>query len=131
VSTHGDTAAKCSIIYKDFCGDWDPATLASPHVAKLSNPSLLPIDVTFKQAKSLDVSIPLDTWGKVDDFIDNGIVIVPDSHQNRNRAIQAMLLAIHVLCRPLAPNEFISREDCFSLGKLEEEGSLSECLVLL
>lgn len=69
--------------------------------------------------------------GKVDDFIDDGIVIVPDINQNRNRAIQAMLLAIHVLCWPLAPNEPIPRKDCLSLGKLEEEGTLSEHLTIL
>jgi hypothetical protein len=152
VSTHGDTAAKCSIIYKNFalpslrltfggspclnefclfsemctdlandllhCKDWDPAVLSSPHAAKLSNPLLQPTEIQFKQAKDLDVSIPLDTWGKIDEFIDDGIVIVPDINQNRNRAVQAMLLAIHVLCRPLAADEPILREDCLSLKKI-------------
>jgi hypothetical protein len=42
-----------------------------------------------------------------------------------------MLLAIHVLCRLLAPNEPISRYDCLSLGKLAEEGTLSERLTIL
>ena len=165
VSMHGDTAAKCSIINKNFalpslgltfggspcpnefclfsemctdlandllhCKDWDPAILSSPHAAKLSNPLLQPTEIKFKQAKDLDVSIPLDTWGKIDQFIDDGIVIVPDINQNRNRAVQAMLLAIHVLCRPLAADEPILREDCLSLKKLEEEGTLSECLTIL
>ncbi len=130
VSTHGDTAAKCSIIYKGFalpslrltfggspcpnefclfseictdlandlfhCQDWDPSILYSPHANKIADPLLQPDEIAFKQAKSLDVSIPLDSWGKVDDFIDDGIVIIPDINQNKNRAIQAMLLAIHV-----------------------------------
>jgi hypothetical protein len=69
--------------------------------------------------------------GKVDDFIDDGIVIIPDTNQNRIRAIQALLLTIHVLCHPLAPHEPISREDYISLGKLGEEGTLSESLTIL
>jgi hypothetical protein len=85
----------------------------------------------FKQARSLDVDIPLDTWGKVDDFIDDGIMNVPDLQDNRNRAIQALLLAIHTMCHPLSLNGPVVREDCLSLSKLVDEGQLSECLVIL
>jgi hypothetical protein len=165
VSLHGDTAAKCAIIYKGFalpslrltfggtpcpnefclfseictdlandilhCPYWDPSSLCSPHAKKIPDPILLPAETEFKQAKNLDVSIPPDDWGKIDDFIDDGIVIVPDINSNRFRASQALLLAIHVLCRPLAPNEPIPREDCLSLAKLAEEGTLSECLTIL
>ncbi len=123
----------CTDLANDIlhCQDWDSLTLSSPHASKLSDPILQPIEMEFKQAKSLDVDIPLDTWGRVDDFIDGEIAIVPDLQNNRNRAIQAMLLAIHVICRPLAPNEPILRDDCLSLGKLAEEGTLSECLMIL
>lgn len=124
---HGDTTAKCSILYHKFAlpslrltfgGSPFPnefclfsemcLTVSSPHATKIPEPILQSADIEFQQAKSIDVNIPLDTWGKVDDFIDDGIVIVPDLQNNRNRAIQAMLLAIHILCCPLAPNEPIS-----------------------
>jgi len=59
------------------------------------------------------------------------MVIVPDLHNNRNKAVQSLLLAVHTLCRPLDPNEPIKREDCLSLGKLEEEGQLSERFAIL
>jgi len=42
-----------------------------------------------------------------------------------------MLLAIHTICRPLDDNETIAREDRLSLGKLKEEGSLSEEPIIL
>ena len=42
-----------------------------------------------------------------------------------------MALAIHTICRPLAPNEHITREDCLSLSKLAEEGTLSETAIVL
>ena len=56
---------------------------------------------------------------------------MPDLHQNRFRAIQSMLLAIHVMCRPLDHNEPLSQEDCLSFSKLMEEGSLSESFTIL
>jgi len=79
----------------------------------------------------LDIELEPDDDGKVDIFIDDGIAITPDLHQNRFRAIQSMLLAIHVLCRPLDQNEPLSREDCLSLSKLMEEGCLSENFTIL
>jgi hypothetical protein len=147
VSLHGDTAAKCSIICEEFalpslcltfggtpcpnefchfsemctdlannilhCKDWDPCSLFSPHKKKIPDPILQPDDEAFIQAKDLDVDIPLDL------------------QNNRDRALQAILLAIHVMCRPLSPNEPIFRDHCLSLGKLAEEGVLSERLTIL
>jgi len=72
-----------------------------------------------------------DDWGKVDIFIVDGIVITPDLHSNRDRAVPSLLLAIHTLCRPTDPSEPIAREDCLSLGKLAEEGKLSERFTVL
>jgi len=67
-----------------------------------------------------------DDFGKIDVFIDDGIPITPDLNDNKDRAIQAMLLAIHTICQPVDSNEWIKREDCLSLGMLEEEGQMSE-----
>jgi hypothetical protein len=64
-----------------------------------------------------------DNWGRVDDFIDGGIVIVPDLNENSKSAIQALLLAIHILFRPVDKHEPILQEDCLSLGKLKENSS--------
>jgi hypothetical protein len=74
--------------------------------------------VPYSQAKELDAEIPLDDHGRVDDFIDDGIVIAPDMNKNSSRALQALLLAIHILFRPLDSKEKVKREDCLSLGKL-------------
>jgi hypothetical protein len=111
--------------------DWNPDQLKSPHSNLLQNPVILDDALTFAPAKESDVEIPNDDWGRVEDFIDNGIVIIPDLNDNRNRAVQAMLIAIHVICHPLDPNEPIIREDCLSLSKLAEEGTLSEKPIIL
>lgn len=159
VSLHGNMAEKCAIMCNEFalpsvrltfggsacppefclyselsadlandllhCAEWDPTELTSPH-AKLLDP-ILP----FNPARSLDVVLEPDDFGKIDIFIDNGMVIVPDINNNRHRAVQALLLAIHTLCRPLDKNETIKREDCLSLGKLAEEGQLTESFTFL
>jgi hypothetical protein len=85
----------------------------------------------YAQVKQLDVNIPTDDWGWVDDFMDDGIVIIPDLNDNRNRAVQSMLLAIHIVCCPLDSNEPFTRRDCLSLRKLTEGGTLSEESIIL
>jgi hypothetical protein len=126
-------AELCTDLANDLlhCTEWDPNTLYSPHQQKLPPPTYLDNSIPFAKAADLDVNIPVDDMGRVDVFIDDGIVIIPDIHNNRERGVQAMLLAIHTLCRPLDQNEPIFREDCLSLDKLHEEGQLSEKLVIL
>ena len=113
------------------CSDWDPNKLKSPHSDQLKKPLVLGPEIPFCQAKNLDVQLEPDDFGKVDIFIDDRMVVIPDLNANRNRAVQALLLSIHTLCRPLDPNEPIQRDDCLSLSKLVEEGQLSERFVLL
>jgi hypothetical protein len=113
------------------CSDWDPSVLSSPHQSKLPPAQYLSNSIPFAPAADLDVDIPNDDMGRIDDFIDDGIVIVPDLKDNIHRGVAAMLLAIHTLCRPLATDEPIHREDCLSLEKLSEEGVMSEILTIL
>jgi hypothetical protein len=68
-------------------------------------PYLLDDSIPFTQAKDLDVEIPVNDWGRIDNFINDGISIVPDIENNRNRAVNAVLLAIHMICHPLDPEE--------------------------
>ena len=123
----------CADLANDLlhCKAWEPTTLSSPNAARISEPILLDASITFASAKPLDIALVPDDAGKVDIYIDDGLVITPDLGQNRYRAIQALLLSIHTLCRPLDKNEPILREDCLSLGKLEEEGQLAERFTLL
>lgn len=123
----------CTDLANDIlhCREWDPSILSSPHKEKILDPVLRNAEEKSPPAKSLDVDIPLDRWGRVDDFINDGIVIVLDLQNNGDRALQALLLAIHVMCKPLSEAEPIYRDDCLSLGKLTEGGVLSECLTIL
>jgi hypothetical protein len=107
----------CTDLANDLlnCKEWDPNTLFSPHQEKLPPPAYLDDSVPFARAADLDVNILVDNTGRVDDFIDDGIIIIPDVNNNKERGVQAMLLAIHTLFRPLDTNEPIFCEDCLSL----------------
>jgi len=65
--------------------------------------------IPLAPAATLDVHIPNDDMGRIDDFIDDGIAIVPDLNDNKSRGVQALLLAIHILFRPVDQNENIPR----------------------
>jgi hypothetical protein len=123
----------CTDLANDIlhCPCWDPSKLHSPYASKVAEPQYHDENIPFVQAQELDVIIPRDNWGRVDDFIDDSIVFVPDINNNSSRAIQAMLLAIHVLFQPVDKREPIKRDDCLSLGKLQEEGFLSENPIVL
>jgi hypothetical protein len=123
----------CTDLANDIlhCKDWNPDTLHSPHKDKLPPAQVLDDSVPYAQAADLDVEIQHDDMGRIEDFIDDGIAIVPDLDDNRNRGVASMLLAIHTLCRPVDQNEPIYQEDCLSLEKLAEEGVMSEILIIL
>lgn len=70
---------------------WNPIINTSPHATSFGQTINLNSDIPCAVAKDLDVIIPPDDWGRVDDFIDNGILIVPDLKENSNRVIQSFL----------------------------------------
>jgi len=112
----------CTDLANDIlhCKEWKPQELFSPHAAKLLPPIYLDVAIPFAPAATLDVHIPNDNMGQIDDFIDDGIAIVPDLNDNKLRGVQALILAIHILFRPVDPNENILCKDCPSLDKLAD-----------
>jgi hypothetical protein len=111
--------------------EWNPRELHSPHANKIPEPILLDDSIPYAPAEELDVNLDGDENGRIDDFIDDGMVVIPDIGDNRARASGALLLAIHILCRPLSTDEPIDRDDPLSLSKLSEDGTLSEIFTML
>ena len=131
ITLQGDTAARCTIIYKEFalpglrltfggtpcayefcvasetCTDlaqdilhapaWDPRTILSPHASKIPDPIILDNSIPFGEAKEMDVEITANCYGCIDDFVDDGMVVVPDIGDNRLRGAGALPLAIHIM----------------------------------
>jgi hypothetical protein len=111
--------------------NWDPTTLHSPHTISLPLEKDSSEHSPFTPGKDLDVYLFPDPRGKVEIYIDDGITVIPDINDNRLRGTNAMALAIHTICRPISPDEPIKRDDCLSLSKLSEEGTLAESATVL
>ncbi len=108
------------------CSEWNPVELHSPHIISLPLEKESTDTSPFLPGKELDVDIPLDTNGRVEIHIDDGITAIPDLDDNKLHGTKAMALAIHTICRPVTGTESILRDDCLSLSKLTEEGTLAE-----
>ena len=117
------------------CGDWLPDDLPSPHDGKLPQPLRLPQDVPFAQAAEADVKLDSSVLGGTDGYIDDGACAVLDAPRNQpmvQRARQAMVMALHLLFRPLHPTrEPLPRPDAASIRKLLAEGGLEERITFL
>jgi len=62
--------------------------LRHPNIKILGEKSDLNGNIPFAPATDLDVQIPDDDMGRIDDFIDDGIVIIPGMKDNKNRGVQ-------------------------------------------
>jgi hypothetical protein len=111
--------------------NWDPKAVHSPHTIKLPLGKPSKQEPHLTKGEELDVEIPFDPRGRIEVYIDDGIIVVPDIEDNLLRGTNAMALAIHTICRPVSPKEPLIREDCLSLSKLTEEGTLSESSTVL
>ena len=111
--------------------DWDPSTLSSPITSQVPPDDDLPDDIPFAPALPTIVKIDINTRGVIDVYIDDLITAIPDLHGNRDRAKAAVLLAIHIMGRPLAEIETILRDELVSLSKLLAESNLSEIKIFL
>jgi hypothetical protein len=110
---------------------WNQNELFDPISDELDNPSSLPPDIPFAQARSMSVNIPSNDKGKVDIFIDDSIGVAPDIGDVPKRYLRVIPLAIRTLSRPLSPEDIIPRKDIISIKKLHAEGQLCETKTVL
>ena len=110
--------------------DWDENILFSPHVRKLSPPTLLSDSIPFHNAKPADAKVHVSREGRADVFIDD-IVTAGYNSARWKRLCGAALLAIYIFGRPVDSTEPVPRDDLLSLNKLLSEGSLLEVQTVL
>jgi hypothetical protein len=109
---------------------WDPLVHSSPHQHLIHNKlERQPSDVPFAPAKPLFVHVPCDERPKADNFIDDQFLAFLETSAARGSAILPFI--IHLLSRPLATNESISRDDLLSLKKFMAEATPDEQKIVL
>ena len=109
---------------------WDPAEFSSPHVDKIpAEPVVLPADVEFTKAEPLAVDDLEDDLPRSDVFIDDAFCAFLERDLAKGRAVLPFL--IHLLGRPLHPDEAITREDLLSLKKFLAEATPEEIKIIL
>jgi len=116
------------------CTLWDPTALPSPYDADLPAPEHLPNDTPFGDALPVDVHLPPSQKAGVEGYIDDGIVAVLDAPITKRmveRARQALAMANHLVFRPQAHDEPITRPDAQCIRKLKAEGRLQETIIFL
>ena len=97
--------------------DWDENEIHSPLIDKIGEPILLLDSAPFGEALPLDVDVPVSPNRKMDDFIDDTI-IVGHNNERWRRLVGASLLAVHVFGCPLHSDEHVPREDLVALKAL-------------
>ena len=109
---------------------WEPETLHSPHQPMFKEPEFEPDELPLGQAHEPHVDVPFRR-AVADGFVDDLFTAnLNDSHLN-NRARNVIPLIMHILFRPVATNEPISRDDVLSIRKLLGEGTLAERKIIL
>ena len=113
------------------CAEWDPKEIHSPLQSKMPQKKTLHPSIPFAQARETIVDIPAEDKGKCDVYLDDTTAIGPDIGNNASRLEACILLAFYIICRPLAPNEPIPRDDAVAEAKLLAEGGIEEVKTLL
>ena len=105
---------------------WDPEQLCSNIQKEIPSDVYIDESVHFEQALPTIVSPPVNCCAKADVYIDDTTTISLDDPDTTLRARAAVPLAIHIVGRPIAPNEPIPRMDLISIEKLKAEGRMEE-----
>lgn len=77
--------------------------------------SFLSIDTPFVETKSLAISIPINSIGKANIYVNDTIVIALDTDNNVKHVSAAIPLAIYSIARPLDPLDKIPEKEIISL----------------
>ena len=98
--------------------DLDPPRTHSPHRAQIPQPNILDNSIPFAKALPADIAVTPLKHGKVDCYIDNLIPFILHLGDNAEQAANAVPLAMHIVGRPVHPNEPITCDDLIYFRKL-------------
>lgn len=113
------------------CPEWDPLTLHHPVAHLIPPPSNLPDSMPFADVMPTIVSVEYNDWGQADVYIDDTCTVCVDLKDNALCCSNVVPLAIHLVGRPIAPDEPLPREALTALNKLLAKAGLEETKILL
>jgi hypothetical protein len=109
---------------------WDPDTHVSPHQDLLKDEiKFEDLSIPLVQADELAVDIPAEDHPKSDCYIDDIFTAFLETDAKHGSRIVPFIL--HLLGRPLSPNESLPRDNILSLKKLLAEAMPAECQIIL
>ena len=121
-----------SEIGTDFCNDladfdeWQPDLCQSPLQEGIGGPKYLPEEVPLVAACELAVSVPPRPHGFHDSYLDDMIQVFLATNPHLGRCPSIVPLVVHLMTRPVAKDEPITRKDMLEADKLEAEGAPAE-----
>jgi hypothetical protein len=78
------------------------------------------------------VDVPTEDQGKCDNYLDDGVTVVPEIEDNLHCPAAAFPLALHIMGRPRTGNKPIPRAELLSLKKLAaNKGGLDKRQIFL
>ena len=113
------------------CNKWDPFEIQAPPQPQMPYPKPLPQNLPFAAANSLFVEFPPEDKVKVDVYIDDTIGIAPDLPGIAPRLQSFILLAFHLVFRPISESKPIPHDEAATITKLIAEGVLEETKLIL
>ena len=118
-----------SEIGTDLCNDladlqeWTPDCCVSPLQSGIGPPQFLSEDIPIAQAQELAVMVPPRPHGFHDCYLDDMIQLFLATEENIHRCPCIVPLIVHLMTRPLADDEPITRKAMLEDDKLKAEGA--------
>ena len=118
-----------SEIGTDLCNDladlqeWTPDCCVSPLQSGIGPPQFLSEDIPIAQAQELAVMVPPHPHGFHDCYLDDMIQLFLATEENIHRCPCIVPLIVHLMTRPLADDEPITRKAMLEDDKLKAEGA--------
>ena len=109
----------------------DPFEIQAPVQPQMPHFKPLPQNVSFATAKSLFVEFPPEDKGNFDIYIDKTIGIAPVLPGIEPRLQSCILLALHLVFRPISESKPIPRDEADAITKLIAEGGLEETKLII
>jgi hypothetical protein len=109
---------------------WDPSRHVSPYQHLIGDHiNFLPDSVPIAQSLPVIVDLPVDTAPKCEGYLDDSFVAMLEEDTVRGSHI--LPFVIHLLCRPVHPDEAEYRETTLSLKKFRAEATPDEQKLIL